>query len=120
MPTVTSAYLVVRGDDGFRDVFPLDPAQNYGLGRAAANLIVLKDDLCSRDHAEMAFTGGRWRVRDLGSLNGTRVNDVRVEGERELSVGDQLRLGRTNMVFVENLDQLPDLPGHEGYQLIRV
>jgi Nif-specific regulatory protein len=114
MVSGTTAYLVVRRDDGFGDVFQLDPAQNYGLGRAATNLIVLKDDLCSRDHAEVAFTGGRWRVRDLGSLNGTRVNDVRVEGERELSAGDQLHLGRTNMVFVEDLDQLPDLPPHEA------
>src|ERR1700730_524970 len=81
MATGTTAYLVVRRDDGFGDVFPLDPAQSYSLGRAATNTIVLKDDLCSRDHAEVSFSAGHWRVRDLNSLNGTRVNDTRLEGE---------------------------------------
>jgi Nif-specific regulatory protein len=113
MATGTTAYLVVRRDDGFGDVFPLDPGQNYGLGRAATNAIVLKDDLCSRDHAEVSFSGGRWRVRDLRSLNGTRINDILIEGERELSAGDELHLGRTTMVFVEDMDQLPDLPPRE-------
>jgi Nif-specific regulatory protein len=115
MASGTTAFLVVRREDGFGDVFTLDPAQSYGLGRAATNAIVLKDDLCSRDHAEVAFRGGRWRVRDLGSLNGTRINDVRVEGERELSVSDELHFGRTKMVFVEDLDQLPELPPREAH-----
>jgi Nif-specific regulatory protein len=53
-------------------------------------------------------------VRDLGSLNGTRVNAVRVEGERELSAGDEIYLGRTQLVFVEDMDQLPDLPPREA------
>ncbi len=110
MATGTTAYLVVRRDDGFGDVFPLVPGQSYTLGRAATNSIVLKDDLCSRDHAEVTFSGNRWRVRDLGSLNGTRVNDVKVEGERELSPSDDLNVGRTTFVFVEDMDQLPDLP----------
>jgi Nif-specific regulatory protein len=116
MPTGTTAYLVVRRDDGFGDVFPLDPGTSYSLGRAATNTIVLKDDLCSRDHAEVAFTGGKWRVRDLGSLNGTRVNEVRVEGERVLSPSDEIHLGRTHLVFVEDMNQLPDLPA-AGEQL---
>src|SRR5262245_57958767 len=110
MPSATTAYLVVRREDGFGDVFPLVAGQSYTLGRAATNSIVLKDDLASRDHAEISATGGRWRVRDLGSLNGTRVNDQRVEGERELSPGDEGHLGRTHLVFVEDMDQLPDLP----------
>jgi Nif-specific regulatory protein len=114
MATGTTAYLVVRRDDGFGDVFPLDPAQSYGLGRAATNTIVLKDDLCSREHAEVLWRGNRWRVRDLGSLNGTRVNAVRVEGERDLSPGDEVHLGRTQLVFVEDMDQLPDLPPRDG------
>ena len=109
-----TAYLVVRRDDGFGDVFPLDPAQSYTMGRAATNAIVLKDDLCSRDHAEVALSGGHWRVRDLGSLNGTRVNDVRVEGERDLAVNDEIHVGRTYLVFVEDMDQLPDLPPREA------
>jgi Nif-specific regulatory protein len=110
MASGTTAYLVVRRDDGFGDVFPLVPGQSYTLGRAATNNIVLKDDLCSREHAEVTYASGRWRIRDLGSLNGTRVNDVRVEGERLLAPSDELHLGRTHLVFVEDMNQLPDVP----------
>src|SRR5205809_4687540 len=105
-----AAYLVVRRDDGFGEVFPLQPGARYTLGRATTNRIVLKDELCSREHAEIYYADGRWRLRDLNSLNGTRVNDSALEGEWELSAQDEVHLGRTRLVFVDNLEQLPDLP----------
>ncbi len=110
MPAGTTAYLVVRRDDGFGDVFQLVAGQTYTMGRAPSNRVVLKDDLCSREHAEVGFSGGRWRVRDLNSLNGTRVNDVRLDGEWELSPSDDVYLGRTHLLFVEDMNQLPDVP----------
>src|SRR5262245_23406974 len=108
--TIAAAYLVVRREDGFGEVYPLQPGQTYSLGRANTNSIVLKDDLASRDHAEVFSSSGRWFLRDLGSLNGTRVNDARVEGERGLVPNDEIHLGRTHLLFVEHMDQLPDLP----------
>jgi Nif-specific regulatory protein len=110
MSAGTTAYLVVRRDDGFGDVFPLTAGQSYTMGRAPTNRIVLKDDLCSREHAEVSYSGGRWRVRDLNSLNGTRLNNARLDGERELAANDDLYLGRTHLVFVEDMEQLPELP----------
>jgi Nif-specific regulatory protein len=110
MSAGTTAYLVVRRDDGFGDVFPLVAGQSYTLGRAATNRIVLKDDLCSREHAEVACSAGRWLVRDLNSLNGTRVNNERIDGEYELAPNDDVYLGRTHLLFVEDMNQLPDLP----------
>jgi Nif-specific regulatory protein len=114
MPTGATAYLVVRRDDGFGDVFPLTGGQRYTLGRATTNRIVLKDDLCSREHAEVYHSGGRWRVHDLSSLNGTRVNGDRLTEEWELSVNDEVHLGRTTLLFVEDMGQLPDLPATPG------
>jgi DNA-binding NtrC family response regulator len=113
MSAGATAYLVVRRDDGFGDVFPLVAGHTYTLGRAATNRIVLKDDLCSREHAEVGFSGGHWRVRDLGSLNGTRVNSVRLDSEWELAPQDDIYLGRTHLLFVEEMDQLPDMPQHK-------
>ena len=110
MSAGATAYLVVRRDDGFGDVVPLTPGQTCSLGRAATNRIVLKDDLCSREHAEVSAAAGRWRVRDLNSLNGTRVNGVGVETDRELTPNDEVQLGRTRFLFVEDMSQLPDLP----------
>jgi Nif-specific regulatory protein len=110
MGTGATAYLVVRREDGFGDVYPLTAGQTYTLGRANTNRIVLKDDLCSREHAEVSFSSGHWRVRDLSSLNGTRVNNARLETERELAPRDEVFLGRTKLLFVEDMNQLPDLP----------
>jgi Nif-specific regulatory protein len=106
----TTAYLVVRRDDGYGDVFPLTAGQRYTLGRANTNRIVLKDEVCSRVHAEVYHSDGRWRLRDLNSLNGTRINDERLDSEWELSSQDEVHLGRTCLLFVEDLKQLPDMP----------
>src|SRR5262245_20263620 len=98
-----TAYLVARRDDGFGDVFPLAPGQRYSLGRATTNHIVLnKDELCSREHAEVYHADGRWRLCDLNSLNGTHVNGERLDGEWELSPGDEVHLGRTHLLYIED------------------
>src|SRR5215831_8436798 len=110
MPGAATAYLVVKRDDGFGDVFQLVDGQRYTMGRATSNRIVLKDDLCSREHAEVYQADGRWRLRDLTSLNGTRVNNDRVEGEWELTPNDQVNVGRTTLLFLDDMGQLPDLP----------
>ena len=110
MATLASAYLVVRRDDGFGDVFPLVRGQRYTLGRATTSRVVLKDDLCSREHAEVAEVDGHWRLRDLSSLNGTRLNGIRIEREEDLAPGDDVGVGHTRFLFVEDMGQLPDLP----------
>src|SRR4051794_16523894 len=107
MTPAATAYLVIRREDGFGDVFPLVPGQMTTMGRSITNRIVLKDDLCSREHAEITFSGGQWRLRDLNSLNGTRVNSQTIEREVELSPRDLVHLGRTDLLFVEHIDQLP-------------
>src|SRR5262245_40372258 len=113
MPQAATAYLVVKRDDGFGDVFPLVAGQRYVMGRATSNPIVLKDELCSREHAEVYQTNGRWRLRDLSSLNGTRVNGDRLEGEWELTASDEVHLGRTNLLFIDDMGQLPGVPARE-------
>src|SRR5205085_5763720 len=83
----------------------------YTMGRAPSCRIVLKDDMCSREHAEVYRTGGHWRVRDLNSLNGTKVNGDRlVDNELDLSPHDEVALGHTRLLFVEDMARLPDLP----------
>lgn len=104
------AFLVVRRDDGYGDVFPLKAGQRFTLGRAATARIVLKDDLCSREHAEVYYAEGRWRLRDLESLNGTRLNGSSLDGEWELSSGDEVQVGRTQLLFVAKLEELPRVP----------
>lgn len=106
-----AAYLVFRREDGFGEVVQLHYGQRYSLGRTQTNRVVLKDDLCSREHAEISFAEGHWRLRDLKSLNGTRVNGESLyDSECELKAGDELQFGRTPLMFVEDLAELPAPP----------
>src|SRR5260221_9651379 len=108
--TGAGPYLVTRRDDGYGDVIPLIAGQRFTLGRANTNRIVLKDELSSRDHAEVFFAEERWRLRDLKSLNGTRINDAVLDGECELSAGDEFQVGKTRFIFVNQIDELPQVP----------
>jgi Nif-specific regulatory protein len=105
-----SAFLVARRDDGFGDVYPLHDGARYTLGRAPTNRVVLRDDLCSREHAEVFSVEGGWHVRDLGSLNGTHLNGEPLRTDRPLRPLDEVRVGRTRLVFVDEMGQLPDVP----------
>src|SRR5260370_15984513 len=109
MAQAAAAYLVVRLDDGYGDVFPLQEGQRTTLGRTSTNEIVLKDELCSREHAEVYHAAGAWRLRDLKSLNGTRLNGSLLDGESELTPGDEFQTGRTRFLFVQNLEELPQV-----------
>lgn len=103
--------MVVRREDGYGDVFALRAGTRHRLGRAPSNKIVVKDDLCSREHAEIYPEGEDWAIRDLGSLNGTLVNGELLRKERVLRPLDEIRVGRTSLVFVEELSQLPQSLG---------
>jgi Nif-specific regulatory protein len=110
MPKTPSAFIVARRDDGFGDVYPLHAGTRYTLGRAPTNRVVLRDDLCSREHAEVFPVEGGWHVRDLGSLNGTHLNGEQLRSDRPLRPLDEVRVGRSRFLFVDEMGQLPDLP----------
>jgi pSer/pThr/pTyr-binding forkhead associated (FHA) protein len=55
--------------------------------------VLLADDEVSQQHAAVEFTGEGFRVVDLGSTNGTRVNGEPVQSA-ELDHGDRLQIGR--------------------------
>src|SRR5690606_39553622 len=64
------------------------------IGRHPDNDIAIRDELASRFHCTIEPAGGgAWRVRDLGSRNGTRVNDAAIE-DRPLPPGDRVQVGR--------------------------
>ncbi|MEZ4409809.1 MAG: FHA domain-containing protein [Polyangiales bacterium] len=90
------AKLVIIGPDGQqeRDLLPVNT-----LGRHPNNSIQLLDRIVSKEHCVVELRGPRWILRDLGSLNGTYINDQRVAGEQALQHGDQIALGNTRAVF---------------------
>ena len=76
------------------------PVSVIGRERSQAD-IVLRDPNVSRRHAELSFDGRDWRITDLGSTNGTLVNDVDVR-DCVLRDGDLITLGLMNLEFREN------------------
>ena len=68
------------------------------IGRLAESDIVLDDPGASRRHAEVRRQDGEFVIADLGSTNGTMVNESTV-GERTLEEGDRITIGRTVLEF---------------------
>ncbi len=74
------------------------------VGRLETLEVVLDNSSVSRHHAEVRATERGWRVRDLGSTNGTRLNGVRLgNGQWPLRVRDLLQFGEV-CVVVEALE----------------
>ncbi len=77
------------------------------IGRAADNTIVLEDERVSAHHARLTYTGGQWLLEDLGSRNGTFVNELRLEGPLVVTYEDHIQIGAV-------LFQLLEEPSFEG------
>ena len=85
---------VVASADGefvANSVIPLQPVTS--LGRANGNTIILADGFASGQHALIVYRNGRWWVEDLGSRNGTLLNDVTVTETAVLTTGDIIAIG---------------------------
>ena len=98
------AVLVIRSGDltGSRFTLSRDITQ---IGRHQDSDILLDDITVSRRHAEIVRTSKSLIVRDLGSLNGTYVNQTRVD-EFILQHGDELQVGKYRMVLFSKADIL--------------
>lgn len=65
------------------------------IGRGADAAIRLDDDYVSTRHARVAASGDQWFVEDLGSTNGTYVGTVRITQPTTITLGTQVRIGKT-------------------------
>jgi len=65
------------------------------IGRADSCAIRLDDTYVSQQHARLSPRDGACLVEDLGSTNGTYVNDRRVQAPVEAKTGDVVRVGKT-------------------------
>lgn len=99
-----AAMLVVHRGPGEGTEYPLSPGDQVILvGRAPDAAVFLDDVTVSRHHAEFRHGSSGWSVRDVGSLNGTYVNRVRVE-DQQLSGGDEVQIGKFRFIFLVGVD----------------
>ncbi len=93
-----AAMLVVRRGPNAGSRFLLEKDETT-VGRHPSSDIFLDDITVSRRHAEIKIQGNEYVFHDPGSLNGTYINNERVE-EQTLLSGDEIQIGRFLMVFV--------------------
>jgi FHA domain len=95
-------FLVYRDGDGRQRIHPLERGRrSVTIGRRdEADVSLPWDPECSRLHAELELRAGEWTISDDGlSQNGTWVNELRLVGRRRLADGDDVRVGRTHLIF---------------------
>ncbi len=101
--TSSQAYLIIQLGNRWTDVLRLQK-ETISIGRSSENQIVVRDERVSRKHAEIYHEVGVWHVRDLGSRNGTQVNDASIEGAHPLSEGESIGVGGCRITFSHSLN----------------
>ena len=92
-PLIEAALVMQNGE---RIVLETDSLK---IGRQATCRIVFNDSNVSREHAQMRRTADGWKLLDLGSTNGTKINGVKISEEQLLVNGDELSFGTSSAKF---------------------
>ena len=85
------------------------------IGRAPDNMVVIDDPSVSSRHAQLEMTGDTYRIKDLGSTNGTRVNGTPIT-ETVLRFDDRIRFGRVDASFEPDARGSQPLPALESIE----
>ena len=93
-----AALVLIHGEDLGRK-FDLVSEETL-IGRSSKADIQVDQDSVSRHHAKIRVDGARITVEDMGSTNGTIVNDEHIEDTLRLRNGDLLKIGRTIFKFI--------------------
>src|SRR5262245_23956090 len=113
-------------DDGSRRVnygpelgrrAPVDRA-TFEIGRSAKSDLAIDQEAVSRHHARITWDGSRHLIEDLGSTNGTFVNDQPVQ-RGALRDGDQIKIGRSILKFMAG-DNIEANYHEEIYRLMTI
>lgn len=110
--------LVAFKNNATRRDIPLKPGSRMIIGRQPDADIRIPLNEISRHHCELNLNGSKATIKDLGSSNGTYVNDKRIESETALKAGDRITVGP--VLFVVQIDGVPkdiadpaDAPVHQ-------
>ena len=100
MPVITLKY-----KDSVLEKYPLQVGQNLSIGRNASNDIVIDNLAVSGSHARIESISASFIIKDLGSTNGTFVNEKLVSAHG-LKNNDVILIGKHTLLFDRSdLDQ---------------
>jgi hypothetical protein len=78
------------------------------IGRSALCHVTIEDPMVSRQHSRIIVREGDATLEDLGSRNGTFINGHAINGTRQLSDGDRIRVGTLELVFCRAPEAAPE------------
>jgi MoxR-like ATPase len=81
-------------------------SENFTIGRHPENDLMLDDIMASSHHAELRRENGGWKIVDLGSSNGTLLNNAPVR-TATLSSGDSVQIGGSSFTFSDGTASVP-------------
>jgi hypothetical protein len=93
--------IIVTSEESEPQTYQLD-SDHIRIGRSSDNDLILPNRTCSRHHAEIVKEGDDYRIIDLGSTNGVKIGDERVQ-ETELGHGSLIGIGHYTLTI-----SLPD------------
>jgi DNA-binding winged helix-turn-helix (wHTH) protein len=85
---------------------PLDARTLVGRQVENRGIAVLEPSV-SRHHAHLTFDSGAWTVRDLGSANGTYLEDRLCDNPAAVKTGERIRFGHIAFYMIEDVAVLP-------------
>lgn len=103
----TQFQLVMRAGPNPGTTFALE-GDLLTIGRDSTNTIVINDAEVSRRHSRLTLQGGKYLIEDLGSTNGTFVNNIRLSGPHVLKSGELISLGEQITLVFEVLSFDPN------------
>jgi hypothetical protein len=94
------ARLLFRDSQGREGTVDLSPTETVYVGRGLECAIRTDDGMVSRRHSQIRMEGGRYVVEDLGSANGTHLNNTRIQ-KQALGHADVVQCGSLTIRFVD-------------------
>lgn len=105
VPAQSDCFVVIHGGHSGRPGKRFDITGDVvRIGRGQQNDIVIEDDVVSRSHARVERRGTGWVIMDVGSRNGTLVNEQWVMDIIPIRNGDRIRLGSVILKYLCGFD----------------
>jgi len=101
--SATTAFLVGLSGKHAGKLFKIRPGESL-IGRTSRALVTLDEKAVSHQHAKLVLTANGCTLTDLGSTNGTFLNDAKLTESKELQAGDVMKFGNSTLGYLTDAE----------------